>query len=84
MALLLFCVIVQFTIPFAVLLSALIFVAGCKWPISINACLNGTANLAFMKRAAISASAADDITNFITFASIRMDPLIIFLFSLPS
>ena len=83
MALLLFCVIVPFIIPFAVLLSVLIFVAGYGCPISTNACLNGTANLAFMKRAAISASVADDITNFITFASIRMDPLIDFPFLLP-
>ena len=83
MALLLFYAIVPFIIPFAVLLSVLIFVAGCGWPIAINTYCNGTANLAFMKRADIFASAADDITNFITFASISMDPLISFPFLLP-
>ena len=83
-ALLLFCLIVLFAKLFAVQLSVLIFVGGCGNPISINVCLSGIACLAFMNSPAISASAADDIMNFIIFARTNIDPFMYYVIRLLS
>ena len=65
--------------PLAVLLSVYIGVAGCGCPNSSHVTLSGNNCLAFIYKAPISASAADDITPFIIFAIIDIGPLIICL-----
>ena len=69
------CLHVLFNIPCAALLSVIISVAGCGCPNSSRVCLIGTAYFAFMKTAAISASAADDTTFFIILATTCIAPL---------
>ena len=65
--------------PHAVVLSVCIGVAGCGCPNSSHVTRNGANSCAFMYSAPISASAADDITDFITFAMTAIGPLIISL-----
>ena len=72
-----FCFTVLFIIPSAaVLLSVLIGVAGCGCPNSSHVGRIGTASFAFMYKAPHSASAADCITALITFAKMKIAPLI--------
>ena len=75
----LFCLTVPLMTPCAVLLSVNIGVAGCGWPSSSSVVLSGNACLAFMKRAAILALAADEHTFLIVFAVVAVDPLIMVL-----
>ena len=51
-----------------VVLSVCTGVGGCLWPISSRAWRAGTASWQFMKRAASSASAAEDMTAFMIWA----------------
>jgi hypothetical protein len=50
-------------------------VGGCAWPNSISVFCMGMLCLAFKKSAAISASAAEDITFLMMLAMTEMDPL---------
>ena len=65
--------------PLAVLLSVCIGVAGCGCHNSSHVTRSGSNCRAFIYKALISASAADDITPLIIFAIIDMGPLIICL-----
>ena len=76
-ALLLFYWNVPLIMPLAVLLSVLIGVAGCGCPNSLHVIRRGSISRAFINSVPTSDSAADDITDFIIFAMIDMDPLII-------
>ena len=69
-------------IPAAVLLSVCIGVAGCGCPSSSRVTLNGNMSCAFINNDPISASAADDITDFIILASTYIGAFKIF--DLPS
>ena len=69
--------------PLAVLLSVIILVAGCEWPISTSAVQSGIAILALRNSAAISASAADDIMFFVIVVGYKIEPLIILSSLLP-
>ena len=62
--------------PRAVVLSVCIGVLGCGCPISMRAILAGMASRAFMNNAPISASAADDMTAFIIWATFSTAPLL--------
>ena len=62
-------------IPLVVLLSVRMGVGGCAWPNSISVFRMGMLCLAFKKSAAISASAAEDITFLMILAMTEMDPL---------
>ena len=66
--------------PHAVVLSVRMGVAGCGCPSSSHVTLNGANSCALMYSAPISASAADAITDLITFAMTAIGPLIISLF----
>ena len=57
-----FCLIVEVSIPWEVLLSVLIVVGGCGCPISIKVVRFGTAALLLWYMPTVSASAAEDIT----------------------
>lgn len=61
--------------PTAVVLSTCIGDFGCGHPISMSVWRRGTISLAVMNSAASSASAADEQTNLMILASVRMDPL---------
>ena len=61
--------------PCAVELPVHIGVAGCLWPSSFKVLMSGTAWVAFMNRAAISASAALEQTFQMIFANTATDPL---------
>ena len=63
------------TNPSAVVLSVCAGVAGCLWPISFSRFLAGIAWRVLMKRALISASAADVTTFLMICAMLRMAPL---------
>ena len=69
---------VPLIMPFAVLLSVCIGVAGCGCPNSSQVTRNGS-NCLLFNNAPISASAADYITPFIIFAIIDIGPFIICL-----
>ena len=71
----LFWLTLSFRMPCAVGLSVQIGVAGCAWPDLLRALMSGTAWVAFMKRAALSASAALEQTFFVIFAIAAIDPL---------
>ena len=71
----LFWLTLSFRMPHAVELSVQIGVAGCLWLNSFEALMSGTACVTFMKRAAISASAALEHTFFMSFAITATDPL---------
>ena len=60
----------------AIVLSVCIGIFGCGCPISIRAILAGMASRAFMNNAPISASAADDMTAFIIWATFSTAPLL--------
>ena len=62
------------TTPLAVVLSVWIWVGGCGHPISIKVCLMGTSFWAVMYKAVSSASAAEVMTNLITWEMERMGP----------
>ena len=62
--------------PLAVLLSVYISVAGCGCPNYSHVTGSGSSCLAFIYKAPISASPADDITLFIFFAIIDIGPFI--------
>ena len=62
---------VLLTTPAAVVLSVWMGVIGCFHPISSNVRRIGTSSFAVTNRAPISASAADDITNLMIFATVR-------------
>ena len=61
--------------PYAVELSVQIGVGGCLCPSSFRVLMSGIAWVAFMKRAAISASAALEQTFFVISAMTATDPL---------
>ena len=65
----------SFGMPQAVELSVHMGVAGCLWPSSFEVFISGTACVAFMNRAAISASAALEQTFLMIFAVTATDPL---------
>ena len=65
---------VLLTTPAAVKLSVWIGDGGCFQPISINVCRMGTIYLAVMYIAPSSASAAEDITNLMIWAILRIAP----------
>ena len=60
--------------PQAVELSVQIGVAGCLWPSLLRVLMSGTTWVAFVKRAAISASAALEQMFFVIFAVTATDP----------
>ena len=63
------------TTPNAVELSVCINISGWGWPSSVSVCLMGAMNFALMYNAPSSASAADDMTAFITYAELWIAPL---------
>ena len=65
---LLFCFMVLLMIPSTVLISVFSGTGSCLWPNSSNVIISGTASYALMYNPLYSASAADVITAFITFA----------------
>ena len=71
----LFWLTLSFRMPWAVELSVQIEVAGCLCPSSLRVLMSGTAWVAFMKRAAISASAALEHTFFMILANTETDLL---------
>ena len=71
----LFWLTLSFRLPWAVELSVQIGVAGCLWPNLFKVLTGGTACVAFMKMAAILASAALEQTFFMIFAITETDPL---------
>ena len=75
-ALVAFGCILLLAIPFAVVLSVCIGVGGCGCPISSSRLRCGTACFAFMNKPAISASAADDSTAFMTEETLSTAPLL--------
>ena len=66
------------------LLSVFIFVTGCGGPILMSAVWSGIVILVLRDIAAISASAADDMTIFIIVVRYRIEPLIILSFLFPN
>ena len=63
------------TTPRAVVLSVYIGVGGYLWPIVSNAWRAGIASLQLMKRVPNSASAAEDMTDFMICEIVRTDSL---------
>ena len=61
--------------PIAVVLSVCIGVGGCLWPIVSNAWRAGIASIQLMKRDPNSASAAEDMTDFMICEMVRTDLL---------
>jgi hypothetical protein len=70
-----FCLIVSFTMPYAVELSVRRGVGGCVWPSSVSVTLSGAPLWALRKHAPASDSAAEATTFLMTAATLRMDPL---------
>ena len=67
---------VSFAIPLAVELSVWIGVAACGYPISWRVVRKISPSFALMKRPAISASAAEDMTCLMMPEMVRMAPLL--------
>ena len=61
--------------PFAVELSVCVGVGGCGCPISVSMFMRWTASFALMKIPTSSASAAEDMTDFMICDMLRMAPL---------
>ena len=70
-----FGMILLFSSPFDVELSVCIGVFDCGCPISSSVFFSGTASFQFMNSVPSSASAADDITDFIIFETFITAPL---------
>jgi hypothetical protein len=70
-----FCLIVLFTMPYAVELSVRRCVGGCVWPSLASVTLSEAPLWALWKHAPTSDSAAEATTFLMTAATLRMDPL---------